>query len=153
CNDNGIFDAGDSVIAGVTITLSGGNLAQPLTTTTDASGHYQFNDLAAGTYALHESQPNGFFDGKDTPGTPFQATVGNDEFTNIVIPDGQSQNGVNYNFGELKPSDFAGTVFLDTNENGIQDNGEAGIAGVTLYLQGTDDLGKAVFTSTTSGPE
>ncbi|MDA8745875.1 SpaA isopeptide-forming pilin-related protein [Rubripirellula amarantea] len=41
-------------------------------------------------------------------------------------------------------SRIEGTVYLDANGNGIQDNGETGIANVTLNLTGTDSLGNNV---------
>ena len=41
-------------------------------------------------------------------------------------------------------SSIAGTVYIDANNNGFQDAGEAGIAGVTLELTGTDAFNNAV---------
>lgn len=41
-------------------------------------------------------------------------------------------------------STIAGTVYVDLNNNGIQDAGEDGIAGVELVLSGVDSLGNAV---------
>ena len=101
CNDNGIFDNGESPIANVTITLTGTDdlgHAVNLQTTTNASGAYSFTELRPGTYILTETQPAGFTDGKDTIGTP-GGTTANDMFSNIVLPAGFS--GVNNNFGEM----------------------------------------------------
>ena len=41
-------------------------------------------------------------------------------------------------------STIAGTVYVDGNNNGVQDAGEEGIAGVALALTGTDTLGNTV---------
>jgi uncharacterized surface anchored protein len=49
-NKNGIQDAGEPGLAGVTVKLTNG--ATTLTTTTDASGKYAFSGLAAGTYTV-----------------------------------------------------------------------------------------------------
>lgn len=45
---------------------------------------------------------------------------------------------------------LAGTVYVDANNNGVQDTGEAGIEGVTLNLTGTDGLGNAVDRTATT---
>ncbi len=44
----------------------------------------------------------------------------------------------------LNPASLAGTVFVDTNADGVQNNGEAGLGGVTVKLTGTDQYNKAV---------
>ncbi len=44
----------------------------------------------------------------------------------------------------LAPSSLSGIVYEDFNDNGQVDFGEQGIAGVTITLTGTDDLGQAV---------
>jgi hypothetical protein len=44
----------------------------------------------------------------------------------------------------IPPSSLSGTVFADFNGDGQVDFGERGIAGVTITLTGTDDLGHAV---------
>jgi hypothetical protein len=47
----------------------------------------------------------------------------------------------------LAPASLSGLVFEDLNNDGQVDLGEAGIAGVSLSLSGTDDLGHAVSRS------
>ncbi len=42
---------------------------QPITTTTDAGGHYAFLGLPPGTYAVYDIQPAGYLAGIDTPGS------------------------------------------------------------------------------------
>ena len=44
----------------------------------------------------------------------------------------------------LAPSSLAGAVFVDFNDDGLADFGEAGIRDVTITLTGTDDLGRPV---------
>src|SRR5207249_1263332 len=74
--------------------------------------------------------------------------AGSDKFTGIAL--GEGVNGTGYTFGELAPASLAGTAYVDANNNGAQDAGEAGIAGVTVKLTGTDDLGHAVSLTTTT---
>ncbi|MBK8959362.1 MAG: carboxypeptidase regulatory-like domain-containing protein, partial [Proteobacteria bacterium] len=122
-------------IAGVTITLSGtddlGN-AVNATTTTDANGYYEFTDLRPGTYAVTETQPGGYIDGKDTVGTAGGSNAVNDTLSAIVLVGGT--NSVENNFGELKTASLGDRVWYDTNANGQQDFGETGANGVTVTL-------------------
>ena len=71
-NNDGVKDAGETPIAGVTVTLTGTDDlgAVSRTTTTDATGFYRFPNLRPGTYTITETQPAGYLDGKDTIGTP-----------------------------------------------------------------------------------
>ncbi|MEX2560496.1 MAG: SdrD B-like domain-containing protein [Pirellulales bacterium] len=146
-NNDGIL-LGEPPIAGATVTLTGnddlGN-AVNISTTTDATGAYGFANLRPGTYEITETQPAAFLDGIDTIGTP-GGTTADDVFAEILLPAGS--DGVNNNFGELPPASLAGCVYLDINNNGLQNAGESGIFGVTILLTGTDDLGDAVNLST-----
>ncbi|HEY1376790.1 MAG TPA: SdrD B-like domain-containing protein [Gemmataceae bacterium] len=45
-------------------------------------------------------------------------------------------------------ANLSGSVYVDFNDNGVRDQGEPGIAGVTIILTGTDDLGNAVSQTT-----
>ena len=47
-------------------------------------------------------------------------------------------------------SSLAGTVYLDSNNNGKQDPGEPGIPGVTITLTGVDNLNHPVLLVTGS---
>lgn len=104
-NFSGGYDAGEQGLAGVFVTLTGTDdlgRAVSLTAVTDSSGSYHFSSLRPGTYALTETQPADYLDGSDTLGTLGGAS-GNDTFTSIVLR--ANQNGIDYNFGELR-SDF-----------------------------------------------
>lgn len=102
-DNDGIKDAGEAPIAGVTVLLactdsSGAQVNR--STVTNAVGYYEFIDLLAGTCEINEVQPAGWLDGKDTIGTPGGSTA-NDRFYAINLPAGFF--GVNNNFGELLP--------------------------------------------------
>ncbi|MEI7867812.1 MAG: SdrD B-like domain-containing protein [Candidatus Methylumidiphilus sp.] len=140
-NNDGIKQSTEAAIANATVTLTGTNdLGQPVnvTGTTDANGFYQFTGLRAGTYAVTETQPTGYADGKDTIGTAGGNDTVNDKFSNIVLTNGASST--NNNFGELKvvaTASLGDRVWLDTNANGVQDTTEtAGVAGVKVTLTG-----------------
>ncbi len=103
-------------------------------------------DLRPGAYTIVQTQqPSGYFDGLETRGNvaALAGTIGTDV---ITVNLGVADLG-NNNFGELQPSSLAGLAYLDSNNNGLNDAGETGIAGVTISLTGTDALG-AVSRST-----
>jgi len=149
-DNDGFFDLGESGIAGVTVALTGtddlGN-AVSLSTMTVAGGGYTFTNLRPGTYALTETQPAGYFDGLDTVGT-LGGMGGNDNLT--AIPVVAADNGTDYVFGELRPASLNGFVYVDANNDGVFDVSETGIAGTTVTLTGTDDLGNSVNIPTIS---
>ncbi len=77
-NSNAFFDAGDTPVTGMLITLCDANLVTIATQNVDANGKYQFLNLAAGTYNI--KFPNTTPDGKP------QVIVG---VKNIVLAVGQ----------------------------------------------------------------
>ena len=96
-NNNGVKDAGEPGISGVTVTLSGDEDA---VTTTDANGSYTFvlNLSNEGCeYTVTETQPAGFADGIDTVGN-WGGTLGNDTISLCIDADDVA---FGYNFGEL----------------------------------------------------
>jgi uncharacterized repeat protein (TIGR01451 family) len=166
-NNNGAFDGGENPIANVTVTLTGTDVlgnAVNVAVQTDAAGAYVFRDLlppqGGTTYTITETQPAGYIDGRHTPGnaaTPGSATTAN-VIDGIAIDAGQAATG--YLFGELANAVISGTVYLDRNDDGDQDGGEAGIPGVTVVIEGAgpdgvfgtgDDLPPVTLTTDANG--
>ncbi len=147
-NNDGNFAGSDTAIAGVTVTLTGtddlGNSVNE-SATTDGNGFYIFSNLRPGQYQLNETQPAGYLDGKDTIGTP-GGTTSNDQFSGITLP--MNFNGVQNNFGEILASSISGYTYYDSNNDGNFAGSDTAIAGVTVDLTGTDDLGNSVSLST-----
>lgn len=109
-NPDHVFGAGDTGLAGVTITISGTNVsgqAVYFQTTTDETGAYAFTGLVPGTYTLTETQPAGMTADAINVGTQVSGTAvfGADGSANaivgIVLKAGV--NGTNNNFGEIVP--------------------------------------------------
>ena len=140
-----LFDAGEAPIAGVTIQLldTSGNIVA--TRQTDSQGQYQFDGLTPGTYSVKELQPAGYFDGDEVLGSHGGVDTGNDLLASVVLKSGD--NAVNYNFCELLPVSIGGRVFADTNGDCTHQEGEAGIAGVSVQL--LDSSGNVVATRQT----
>jgi protocatechuate 3,4-dioxygenase beta subunit len=155
-NNDGVRDSGEQGIAGTIVTLTGkdflGN-AVTLTATTDANGYYEFPNLlpsdAAG-YALTETQPAGYLDGKDKAGSTGGAMT-NDKISTIVLL--SSAVSVNNDFGELIPAALSGIVYVDNTDDGLVQSGEPRIGGVLITLSGTDDLGNPVSATTNTAAD
>lgn len=166
-NNNGVRDAGEDGIAGVSVSLPAGTvdaLGNPLATAvTDANGDYRFGDLLAGNYTVTEQAAQPVVGGVTTlNGTTLAGNIGGtptgtatpvatvpSEVSGIVLPAGQAS--VQNNFGETLGVSVSGRVFFDANNDGAQLGvGETGIPGVTIDLTGTDDTGASVSLSTTT---
>jgi uncharacterized protein (DUF2141 family) len=137
-NGDGVQDDGELGISGVSVYIDATNVgvfkSGDLETTTNSSGVYSFTGLAAGTYIVRQIIPtndkqtaptNGF--GNHVTLTANQAATGanfGDESTTVVTPP--------------TGGSITGTVFNDANGDGVQDNGEVGIAGVSVYIDATN---------------
>ncbi|CRK62069.1 internalin, putative [Alloactinosynnema sp. L-07] len=142
-----VDDAGNP-IPNVTMTLTNPD-GSTATVQTGPDGTYSFTDLLPGTYSVAETQPNGYGDGVDTPGSAGGVNSANDVISAIVLGSGTAATG--YDFAEDRGS-LAGVVYEDVNNNGIQDAGEPGIPGATVTLTGTDAAGAPVdLVATTDG--
>lgn len=169
-NNNGIKDAGEEGIAGVQMKLVPINTLYSQTTQfveTDENGFYCFKGLAPGQYRVVENeQPTGFLDGLDAAGTIDGQTVGaavnpGDRINGIVLA--SEDQGINYNFGEIKYASLSGHVFLATPEGDCYGFGHPDyrpIAGVKIVLEDesgntwtafTDDQGRYEFVDLAPG--
>jgi hypothetical protein len=103
-NQNGVMDAGEPGVQGVTVTLTGtddlGN-AVNLTAATDANGFYSFTVLRPGTYTLTETPPPltlAFAADVGTVGGSSDGVAASPtQITQVVLAAGQ--DGLNYDFG------------------------------------------------------
>ncbi|MGL4419508.1 MAG: SdrD B-like domain-containing protein, partial [Gemmataceae bacterium] len=131
---DGNIDLVDTGLSGVVLTLLDVNGNTVGTTTTGADGKYIFENLPVGKYTVVQTQPAGY--ASSTPNT---------------IPVNLTKSGATgLNFGETLSS-LAGTVFRDDNNDGAQQTGEPGLAGVTITLTGTTASGVTVQQTTTTG--
>ncbi|MEZ5022932.1 MAG: SdrD B-like domain-containing protein [Chitinophagales bacterium] len=154
-NRDGIQDASEPGVEGVTVYLLD-DLADTIgTTTTDANGFYLFPGIRRGTYQI-------IFDiSTNTQGLPYALTDkdqgGNDELDSDANPNGSTDlfqhrpsilgDKLDLDAGLYLVSDIGDFVWNDTDGDGIQDAGETGIEGVTVYL--IDANGDTVQTDVT----
>ena len=124
---DGEFTSDDTPLAGVVLELrdqSGDAVldkhGNPITTTTNAQGYYEFSGLRPGTYIVTEVQPDGYIDAIDTAGslggiaantgqlglmgmelpTGITIDLNSDAIVQIMVSGGEE--GVSYNFSEVQ---------------------------------------------------
>ena len=149
-SNDGIRDAGEAGIEGVEITLVDDNGNIVATTTTDASGRYEFTGIPPGDYSLIETHPDEFFDGIDSPGTLDGRSTGTpgtdgDSIRNIRI--NQGETGTEFNFGELRGATLSGGVHVGTDGDCEIDPSDEPLSGVVIRL--VDESGNEVARTTT----
>ncbi|MCB1052672.1 MAG: hypothetical protein KDC71_18875 [Acidobacteria bacterium] len=148
-NGDGVQDVGEPGLVGIVVyfdlnsndTLDGGEPSQ----TTDGSGAYDFTALPAGTYLVRidaSTVPSGF------------VAIAGSGGVNVNLAAGEDFNDADFGYQQQDASigDF---VWNDLNGDGIQDGGEPGLAGVTVFLDlnmnSTLDGGEPNATTDASG--
>ena len=151
-NGNGIQDQGEPVLDQVEVTLyAADGTTVILTTTTDPNGLYLFDLLAPGDYVVGFTTPDGY--------TPTGTDQGDDALDSdagaggrspvVTLAPGEENLTIDAGFFELVSlGDF---VWDDLNADGIQDDGEPGIEGVTVRLY--EDGNPTPIATTTTGPD
>ena len=120
-------NTGEAPFANATITLTDATGTPIGQTTTDATGHYQFTGLASGTYTVTVTRTSEM---TDLAITDTYDKSRKDTITATITTD----SILDVNYGYLAPATIGDKVWNDLNANGVQDNGEPGIAGVTVTL-------------------
>ena len=152
-NGDGVQDDGEPGIAGVTVRLyidtdgDGTGDVLSATTTTDASGIYSFTGIVSDTYVVvvDESGPlSGFTQTGDPDLTTACSGATCDARSALSLRAGQID--MSRDFGYQPPGVIGDYVWFDVNGDGVQDSGEAPIAGVVLTL--TPPSGPVVTTTT-----
>ena len=117
----------------------------PMTTTTDENGAYQFVGLAPASYRAVIVDP----DKGDLAGLiPTQAYTGRGETQAAVTITDASVQGVD--FGLVAPATIGDRVWNDEDGNGV-DNGEPGVPGVTVILKDASGVEVARTTTDANG--
>ncbi|NRB36673.1 MAG: carboxypeptidase regulatory-like domain-containing protein, partial [Rhodobacteraceae bacterium] len=131
-------------IAGVTVELLDAAGSVVDTKTTNAGGHYRFDDVIPGDYAVRFASPDGYNgvspqntgpDATDSDGDPSTLTT-----ELVTIAPGQTVSNIDQGFFDATPARIGNRVWNDLNFDGRQDGNEPGLAGVTvLLLDGNGD--------------
>ncbi len=145
---DGVLDGGELGIEGATVTLTppagvdlGNGAGVAVTTTTDANGNYLFTDLPPGDYTVAVALPAALpaaiataypFLTIDELASVFDDDGGNDDTSNLTLP--LAGSNLNQDFGFQPLGSIGDTVWVDINNDGVQNPGELGIEGVTVTL-------------------
>jgi hypothetical protein len=137
-NANGQQDNGEPGIPNVLVTLlDSAGVSTGATQLTDSNGKYLFGNLTPGTYSVSFADLSGlgftrtFADtGADTTDSDADKTTG--KTANYTLAAGETNLTVDA--GYYKPASIGDFIWEDANANGIQDNGELGVAGATVQL-------------------
>ncbi len=119
-------------------------------------GSYRFDGLPPGVYSIVETQPAGLFNGGTRAGTIEGAQIGNvvsgTQIVTIALQGGQ--DGIRYDFCEVRPAAISGYVFKDGRDlvtpdglppadlrgirDGVRTPDDQPLAGVVLELRRVD---------------
>ena len=140
------LDAGEPMLSGRTVYLDADNDAVldagETSALTNASGQYSFS-VMPGTYTVRQVVPAGWY----------QTVPASNGARTAVVTSGGTTNL--FAFGSAAYGSISGSIFRDSNRNGVRDAGEAGISGWTVYLDannnGRFDGGEVSTTSNAAG--
>lgn len=162
---DGRQDPGEPGIGGVQVALLDEAGAAITTTATSQAGLYEFTGLTRGTYSLRFSTPAGFLPtwpdavaGLDSDNVDSDI----DPATGVTAPTQLERQEVDltWDAGFFRPVTLGDFVWLDLDEDGLQDDGEPGVGGITVTLTGAgpdgqfdtaDDLVRTTTTSSATG--
>lgn len=132
-NGSGTWDSGEAALAGVTVTLipARADLA-PVTAVTDAAGAFALTALRPGDYTMQIQAPDGMVFSKDAQGA-YSARTGKaaDETVLSLLMGEEKTDGL---ISVTAPAAIQGVIFLDKNNNGLIDENEGGVSGLTVTL-------------------
>ncbi|WP_119724488.1 SdrD B-like domain-containing protein [Lentzea terrae] len=142
-NRNGLQDADEPGVPGVTVSLKDGTgVPVGQSKPTGADGKYLFDNLADGTYQVCFdigtapaeyagyllTKPNAGDDLKDSDADPTSKC----SHTTTVGP--QKREDLTLDAGIRPPNKLGDHVWIDANKNGLQDDGEKPVPGVTVKV-------------------
>jgi GH25 family lysozyme M1 (1,4-beta-N-acetylmuramidase)/uncharacterized protein (DUF2141 family) len=124
------LDTGEPMLASRTVYLDGDNdgildAGEP-TTSTNASGQYSFT-VNPGVYTVRQVMPAGWYQTVPLNNGARTATVTAGGTTNLFA------------FGSARYGSISGSVFRDSNGNGVRDANESGLSGWTVFLDADND--------------
>ncbi|MDD5511040.1 MAG: SdrD B-like domain-containing protein [Dehalococcoidales bacterium] len=130
-NEDGIRDPGETGIANITVALLNATDKSLISyTETDVNGYYLFSDLAAGDYIVDVDQRD-----TDLPEGYCSTTYNDPADVSILACEDKNVDFGYALFDEADYGNIGNLVWDDINANGQYDDGEPGIAFVTLFLK------------------
>lgn len=146
-NANGVQDADESTLSGVTLTLTPSRSdLQQVSVVTGSDGTFMMTDLHPDTYTLTITYPDGLVMSRvDAAALPVSAGQSSQSVQlDVAMGDTWSQQML----GGVIPAELTAAMWLDENDNGRMDDGEAVLSGEVLEIidQQTGDVFAVVST-------
>jgi protocatechuate 3,4-dioxygenase beta subunit/glutamine cyclotransferase len=140
-NGNGNLDPGEPGLQGWTVLLLNAAGNTVASTTSDANGNYEFDNLFPGTFIVEEVLMAGWI----------QTQPVNPNYYEFTTQSGLDQTGLNFgNF--LNSENLSGQVYNDLNGDGSNDGGtDPGLGGWTINVLNSSGVVVATTTSDASG--
>ena len=136
-NGDGVQQPGDANQAGVTVQLldASGTPISGQVTTTDANGAYSFSGLMPALYAVKVVAPTGdVFSPVGTNANPALDSIVDSTGKTTPVQVLSGAVTPNQNAGDYAPVTVSGHVFIDGNDDGVQNGADANQPGVTVQL-------------------
>ncbi|MEK8132889.1 SdrD B-like domain-containing protein [Paenibacillus filicis] len=157
-NEDGVQDAGETGINGITVklydSLTGSSLAQTVTRDKDGKpGYYLFQGLPAGTYYVQFVIPADYSVTKTNATGEAQDSNKTDAsgFTEAIVIGPSKWDDLTIDLGLVPRGEIGNYVWLDHNRDGIQNDGDSrGVNGVEVRLYKDSTSGTPVAVTTTA---
>ena len=104
---------------------------------TSIKGKYELTNVPPGNYTLYVTALNGYAFTKTGGGNVILNRTNGEGYSEVFHLD-LKENRTGMDIGMIRPATVRGSVFADKNDNGIRDDGENGLPGVTVRLMGED---------------
>ena len=157
---DGVQDAGEPGVAGVTVTLYNNSGTAIAVTTTDAYGNYLFDNLTPGNYTVGFTLPANYSfissaGTSEADATNSDADAVTGRTTTVTLSAAENQRNIDAGliFSQPATNSIGDRVWFDngagggTAGDGIQNGNEPGVSGVTITLY--DNGGNPVATAVT----
>ncbi len=139
-NKNGQQDADEAGVPDIDVKLLKDCTTEVNSTKTDENGKYIFESLTAGTYCVEfGALEDGFvISPKDSGDNETDSDVNATTKRTAPVTLAEGTRDLTWDMGIYAPASLGNKVWNDKNANGVQDDGEAPVAGVDVTLLGSD---------------
>ncbi|MCE5344071.1 MAG: carboxypeptidase regulatory-like domain-containing protein [Eubacteriales bacterium] len=148
-NNDGLIGEDEPGLANIRLTLTGVKTGNTYEITTDETGQYRFALLRNETYLFSAQLPEGYLFAHYTPtggnARSVFTTEGTSSEREFIVSGGEDVTDMNV--GVIPKATITGIAFMDTNYNGVYDEGEPPYEGVTIeVIKNSSDksMGKVV---------
>ncbi len=134
---SGTLNGKEKIVSGYLVKLYDENGVLAAMDKTSIKGKYELTDVPPGNYTLYVNALKGYAFTKLGEGNVILNRT-NGEGYSEVFHLGLKENKTGMDIGMILPGTVRGSVFADQNDNGVRDDGENGLTGVTVRLMGEE---------------